>query len=276
MRCTIVMHLSEVSKKNLLRLDEKQNSPVLKDFYLGRVKDCAVDAYLIHNANSFYANNIKLGEVLLRQCEVVQDGVWNKRFSTFENTFKTDTLLLFLSDNKVKGFISAIPYSYSLSTKFIYYSDAMLSESIQGKGLSSLGFAILYDYLYKTLNVKENEDVISVMASGNLAAFGFFIRKNLFDQLGTTDLDTKSYAALELILKENITNDLRINESDVIERAWGPQKCIHKNLWDQDKVSVLGFPQNVKYSEGDAFLKLFRTNKNTKGLIDQTILSKML
>lgn len=228
----------------------------LKPYFYGFDKQSESDIYLIENSLNFSKQYPDVTKELVRQAELVQNSIWNKRFSTFHNTFDVGNLLLFVHQDRVAGFISASKFSCTPTTHCIYLSDAMFLPQIRGKKLSSLGFAILQLVLMSS--EPSSDKFLTLVVSGNMAIFKFFLNLETYQIMNQNELSDDVSNFISGFIRHEFPTQ-KIDECGVIRGAWLPQNKPEVSCWAPAIVTQYGFPENVFYENGDSLIKIFRT-----------------
>ncbi len=265
------------SNNNKALNQEFTAAEIMRSSFWGSIPSANLDVYVIKNSKNFYNNNLEICNKVLNQCADVQDSIWNKTYSILENTFDTGTLVLYVSENKVKGFLSASHYKGSSDVNFIYYSDLMLAESIHGKGLCTLGIGVLNSSIINETDItSQTQKFICVMASGNFAAFGAFLKDEFFSAISIPNLERANYELLIAMLQTSFPLLSTTPADEVIRGGWGQQNKLDKIFWPADFVSKAKFPENVDYRQGDALLKLYLCSKNDSDRFDLYLARRFL
>lgn len=231
----------------------------LLSYYVSTDPATGIDLYLIPRANELLEKNPRLVDTLLAQCEKVETSTWVKKFPLLHSTFEMDCMILLLSARSVVGFASMGKESLRQNCTGLYLSEIMIKPAFQKRGLSRWILETFHHHFVD--HAPKNELFLTFFLSGHLALFRSMLSLKCFDCLSLNALDSETQTAIEAYLQRDIGSHC-ISEEGIVRAAWAPQPVSQEAVWSEQGVASYGFPKDVKLTEGDALIRVFRTDRN--------------
>lgn len=202
--------------------------------------------------------NSSLADLIVKNCEYIQDQVWTKKFDTSQNSVDQDILLLVWDDfiEQPIGFYSA-SYIKSKEGLFLYHSDGMVLPQYWGKGLLTCFFQEANSFGAQKYNQNK---LINIVATGYLYMLSCFENKKQYSRI-EWPLETKILNIVKEIIHESFEN-LPMDKNGIIRSAWKKQKNNMKDVWPEELAKKYKFPVDVNYFMGDVLVRLYLYDHN--------------